>query len=107
MRARPGRECLYVPSCRLGLYVALRHWCEPGGKILMSPVNDDVILFVVLAAGLRPVQTPLSAADGSTTWTPCPTPCGTASAPSSPPVRTETPTRPGGCANAATGSASR
>ncbi|MFD9286974.1 DegT/DnrJ/EryC1/StrS family aminotransferase [Streptomyces sp. NPDC060030] len=65
MRTRLGRECLYVPSCRLGLYVALRHWCEPGGKILMSPVNDDVILFVVLAAGLRPVQAPLSASDGS------------------------------------------
>ncbi|MER5550117.1 DegT/DnrJ/EryC1/StrS family aminotransferase [Streptomyces sp. NPDC002793] len=65
MGARLGRECLYVPSCRLGLYLALRHWCEPGGKILMSPVNDDVILFVVLAAGLRPVQAPLSATDGS------------------------------------------
>ncbi|MFD6276842.1 DegT/DnrJ/EryC1/StrS family aminotransferase [Streptomyces sp. NPDC060209] len=65
MGTRLGRECLYVPSCRLGLYVALRHWCEPGGKILMSPVNDDVILFVVLAAGLRPVQAPLSASDGS------------------------------------------
>ncbi len=37
MRARLGRECLYVPSCRLGRYVALRHWCEPGGKILMVP----------------------------------------------------------------------
>nr|WP_104786453.1 DegT/DnrJ/EryC1/StrS family aminotransferase [Streptomyces sp. QL37]PPQ57926.1 hypothetical protein C5F59_15530 [Streptomyces sp. QL37] len=65
MGARLGRECLYVPSCRLGLYLALRHWCEPGGRILMSPVNDDVILFVVLAAGLRPVQAPLSPADGS------------------------------------------
>ncbi|MGW4228604.1 DegT/DnrJ/EryC1/StrS family aminotransferase [Streptomyces sp. NPDC004980] len=65
MRARLGRECLYVPSCRLGLYLALRHWCEPGGRVLMSPVNDDVILFVVLAAGLRPVQAPLSATDGS------------------------------------------
>jgi hypothetical protein len=65
MGARLGRECLYVPSCRLGLYLALRHWCEPGGRILMSPVNDDVILFVALAAGLRPVQAPLSAADGS------------------------------------------
>ncbi|MFJ8767553.1 DegT/DnrJ/EryC1/StrS family aminotransferase [Streptomyces clavifer] len=65
MRARLGRECLYVPSCRFGLYLALRHWCEPGGRVLMSPVNDDVILFVVLAAGLRPVQAPLSATDGS------------------------------------------
>ncbi len=65
MGTRLGRDCLYVPSCRMGLYLALRHWCEPGGRILMSPVNDDVILFVVLAAGLRPVQAPLSAADGS------------------------------------------
>ncbi|WEH33795.1 DegT/DnrJ/EryC1/StrS family aminotransferase [Streptomyces sp. AM 4-1-1] len=65
MRARLGRECLYMPSGRLGLYVALRHWCPPGGRVLMSPVNDDVILFVVLAAGLRPVQAPLRATDGS------------------------------------------
>ncbi|MFI8522534.1 DegT/DnrJ/EryC1/StrS family aminotransferase [Streptomyces sp. NPDC085481] len=59
-----GRRCLYVPSCRLGLYLALRHWCEPGGRVLMSPVNDDVILFVVLAAGLRPVQAPLDPRTG-------------------------------------------
>lgn len=65
MRDRLGRECLYLPSCRLALYVALRHWCAPGGRVLMSPVNDDVIFFVVLAAGLRPVQAPLDARDGS------------------------------------------
>ncbi|MGW0608587.1 DegT/DnrJ/EryC1/StrS family aminotransferase [Streptomyces sp. NPDC002640] len=65
MRRRLGRECLYVPSCRLGLYLALRRWCRPGGRVLMSPVNDDVILFVVLAAGLRPVQAPLNPYDGS------------------------------------------
>lgn len=65
MRERLGRECLYVPSCRLGLYIALRHWCPPGGRVLMSPVNDDVILFVVLAAGLRPVQAPLKPRDAS------------------------------------------
>ncbi|MFE7778061.1 DegT/DnrJ/EryC1/StrS family aminotransferase [Streptomyces sp. NPDC057445] len=65
MRDRLGRECLYVPSCRFGLYVALRHWCRPGGRVLMSPVNDDVIFFVVLAAGLRPVQAPLDPRDGS------------------------------------------
>ncbi|WP_406058862.1 DegT/DnrJ/EryC1/StrS family aminotransferase [Streptomyces sp. NBC_01077] len=66
MRARlGGRECLYVPSCRFGLYLALRHWCRPGGRVLMSPVNDDVIFFVVLAAGLRPVQAPLDPRDGS------------------------------------------
>ncbi|MFG3508219.1 DegT/DnrJ/EryC1/StrS family aminotransferase [Streptomyces sp. NPDC047821] len=65
MRARLGRECLYVPSCRLGLYVALRHFCPPGGRVLMSPVNDDVIFFVVLAAGLRPVQAPLRPHDAT------------------------------------------
>ncbi|MCT9091861.1 DegT/DnrJ/EryC1/StrS family aminotransferase [Streptomyces sp. ASQP_92] len=65
MRERLGRECLYVPSGRLGLYIALRHWCPPGGRVLMSPVNDDVIFFVVLAAGLRPVQAPLDPRDGS------------------------------------------
>ncbi|MFE9772315.1 DegT/DnrJ/EryC1/StrS family aminotransferase [Streptomyces sp. NPDC005931] len=65
MRGRLGRECVYVPSCRLGLFVALRHWCPPGGRVLMSPVNDDVIFFVVLAAGLRPVQAPLNPFDAS------------------------------------------
>ena len=65
MHRRLGRDCLYMPSCRLGLYVALRHWCSPGGRVLMSPVNDDVIFFVVLAAGLRPVQAPLKAEDGT------------------------------------------
>nr|WP_079275029.1 DegT/DnrJ/EryC1/StrS family aminotransferase [Streptomyces phaeoluteigriseus] len=65
MRGRLGRECVYVPSCRFGLFVALRHWCPPGGRVLMSPVNDDVILFVVLAAGLRPVQAPLKPLDAS------------------------------------------
>ncbi len=65
MRGRLGRECVYVPSCRLGLYVALRHFCPPGGRVLMSPVDDDVVLFVVLAAGLRPVQAPLHPLDAS------------------------------------------
>nr|WP_254405063.1 DegT/DnrJ/EryC1/StrS family aminotransferase [Streptomyces sp. AC627_RSS907] len=65
MRGRLGRECVYVPSCRFALYVALRHWCPPGGRVLMSPVNDDVIFFVVLAAGLRPVQAPLKPSDAS------------------------------------------
>lgn len=65
MRGRLGRECVYVPSCRLALYVALRHWCPQGGRVLMSPVDDDVIFFVVLAAGLRPVQAPLNPLDAS------------------------------------------
>ncbi|TPQ16525.1 DegT/DnrJ/EryC1/StrS family aminotransferase [Streptomyces sporangiiformans] len=65
MTRRLGRECVYTPSARLALYLALRHWCRPGARILMSPVNDDVILFVVLAAGLRPVQAPVSVWDGN------------------------------------------
>ncbi len=65
MTRRLGRECVYTPSARLALYLALRRWCRPGGRVLMSPVNDDVILFVVLAAGLRPVQAPVSAWDGN------------------------------------------
>ncbi|WP_369217255.1 DegT/DnrJ/EryC1/StrS family aminotransferase [Streptomyces flavofungini] len=65
MTRRLGRECVYTPSARLALYLALRRWCRPGARVLMSPVNDDVILFVVLAAGLRPVQAPVSAWDGN------------------------------------------
>jgi hypothetical protein len=57
---RTGRPCLTVPSGRLALYLALRHWFRPGDCLLMSPVNDDVVLFVVLAAGLRPVAAPVS-----------------------------------------------
>ncbi|CAM5684664.1 DegT/DnrJ/EryC1/StrS aminotransferase family protein OS=Streptomyces alboniger OX=132473 GN=CP975_01335 PE=3 SV=1 [Streptomyces alboniger] len=65
MARRLGRECVYTPSARLALYLALRRWCRPGARVLMSPVNDDVILFVVLAAGLRPVQAPVCAWDGN------------------------------------------
>ncbi|UFQ13786.1 MULTISPECIES: DegT/DnrJ/EryC1/StrS family aminotransferase [Streptomyces] len=65
MTRRLGRPCLYTPSARLALYLALRRWCAPGARVLMSPVNDDVILFVVLAAGLRPVQAPVSVWDGN------------------------------------------
>lgn len=65
MTRRLGRPCVYTPSARLALYLALRRWCRPGARVLMSPVNDDVILFVVLAAGLRPVQAPVSVWDGN------------------------------------------
>ncbi|MFD9906252.1 DegT/DnrJ/EryC1/StrS family aminotransferase [Streptomyces sp. NPDC059063] len=65
MTRRLGRACVYTPSARLALYLALRRWCRPGARVLMSPVNDDVILFVVLAAGLRPVQAPVSVWDGN------------------------------------------
>ncbi|NUO97882.1 MAG: DegT/DnrJ/EryC1/StrS aminotransferase family protein [Nonomuraea sp.] len=62
---RTGRHCLRLPSNRLGLYLALRHWCVPGQRLLMSPVSADEILFLVLAAGLRPVIAPLSPRDGN------------------------------------------
>jgi dTDP-4-amino-4,6-dideoxygalactose transaminase len=39
-------------------------WLEPGDRILMSAITDDVILFVALAAGLRPGMAPVSPADG-------------------------------------------
>lgn len=65
MAARLGRPCLFLPSGRLALYVALRAWLEPGDRILMSPINDDVIFFTVLAAGLTPVLAPVSPDDGN------------------------------------------
>ncbi|WP_228010627.1 DegT/DnrJ/EryC1/StrS family aminotransferase [Nonomuraea phyllanthi] len=65
IQERTGRLCLPLPSNRLGLYLALRHWCEPGGRLLMSPISADEILFLVLAAGLRPVVAPLSPRDGN------------------------------------------
>ena len=65
MSARLGRPCMFVPSGRLALYVALRTWLHPGDRILMSPVTDDVIFFTALAAGLRPVMAPVSPDDGN------------------------------------------
>ncbi|NRQ39830.1 DegT/DnrJ/EryC1/StrS aminotransferase family protein [Nonomuraea sp. NN258] len=65
MAERTGRRCLLLPSNRLGLYLALRHWCTPGQRLLMSPISADEILFLVLAAGLRPVIAPLSPRDGN------------------------------------------
>lgn len=62
---RTGREAVFMPSGRVALYCALRAFTSPGDRVLMSPVTDDVIYFVVLAAGLRPVAAPLSAADGN------------------------------------------
>ncbi|MEV4391333.1 DegT/DnrJ/EryC1/StrS family aminotransferase [Nonomuraea sp. NPDC049607] len=62
---RTGRHCLSLPSNRLGLYLALRHWCLPGQRLLMSPISADEILFLVLAAGLRPVIAPLNPRDGN------------------------------------------
>ena len=65
LRDRTGRECLFVPSGRMALYMAFRTWLTPGDRLLMSPVTDDVIFFVALAAGLRPVMAPLARRDGN------------------------------------------
>lgn len=65
LEERTGRECVYVPSGRFGIYIALVSSLSRGDRILMSPVNDDVVLFTVLAAGLRPVMAPLSSEDGN------------------------------------------
>lgn len=64
-RRRYGREALYLPSGRAALYLALREWLRPGDRILMSPVNDDVVFFVVLAAGLLPVLGPVDPRTGN------------------------------------------
>jgi hypothetical protein len=49
----------------VALYLALATWVPRGGRILMSPIDDDVVLFTVLAAGLRPVMACLSPDDGN------------------------------------------
>jgi len=64
-RDRYDREALYVPSGRLALYLVFREWLSPGDRILISPVNDDVVFFTVLAAGLVPVLGPLDPATGN------------------------------------------
>jgi hypothetical protein len=64
-RHRYGREALYLPSGRAALYLAFREWLRPGDRVLMSPVNDDVVFFVVLAAGLVPVLGPVDPRTGN------------------------------------------
>jgi hypothetical protein len=74
---RYGRNALYLPSGRLALYLAFREWLRPGDRLLMSPVNDDVVFFTVLAAGLVPVLGPVDPSTGNidpaaiedSTWT--------------------------------------
>ncbi|MEV4471293.1 DegT/DnrJ/EryC1/StrS family aminotransferase [Nonomuraea sp. NPDC049504] len=63
--SRLGRECLYVPSNRFGIFISLRHWLAPGRRLLMSPISADEILFLVLAAGLRPVIAPIDPRTGN------------------------------------------
>lgn len=62
---RYGREALYLPSGRAALYLAFREWLRPGDRLLMSPINDDVVFFVVLAAGLVPVLGPVDPRTGN------------------------------------------
>jgi len=62
---RYGRQALYLPSGRLALYLAFREWLRPGDRVLMSPVNDDVVFFTVLAAGLIPVLGPVDPGTGN------------------------------------------
>jgi len=64
-RRRYGREAIYLPSGRMALYLAFREWLQPGDRLLISPVNDDVVFFTVLAAGLVPVAAPLDPATGN------------------------------------------
>jgi hypothetical protein len=64
-RRRYGRLALYVPSGRMALYLAFREWLRPGDRILMSPVNDDVVFFTVLAAGLVPIVGPIDPTTGN------------------------------------------
>lgn len=63
--SRLGRACLYVPSNRLGLFIALRHRLPPGRRLLMSPISADEVLFLVLASGLHPVIAPVDARTGN------------------------------------------
>lgn len=62
---RTDHASAFMPSGRLGLYLALRILLRPGDRLMMSPLQDDVIFFTVLAAGLRPVFAPVSATDGN------------------------------------------
>lgn len=64
-RRRYGREALYLPSGRAALYLAFSEWLRPGDRVLMSPVTDDVVFFVVLAAGLVPVLGPIDPHTGN------------------------------------------
>ncbi|HXU11943.1 MAG TPA: DegT/DnrJ/EryC1/StrS family aminotransferase [Candidatus Binatia bacterium] len=64
-RGRYGREAMYLPSGRLALYLAFREWLRPGDRLLLSPVNDDVVFFTVLAAGLVPVLGPIDPRTGN------------------------------------------
>ncbi len=62
---RCGKDTLYTPSGRVALYLALTEWLDRGDRILMSTLNDDVVFFTVLAAGMVPVLAPVNPATGN------------------------------------------
>src|SRR6266480_5814567 len=62
---RYERHALYLPSGRLALYLAFRQWLQPGDRVLMSPLTDDVVFFTVLAANLVPVLGPVDPSTGN------------------------------------------
>ncbi len=65
LEARTGRECVFMPSGRFAIHLAFRLLLSPGDRILMSPLEDDTVFFGALAAGLRPVNAPVSTHDGN------------------------------------------
>ncbi|HEV8451022.1 MAG TPA: DegT/DnrJ/EryC1/StrS family aminotransferase [Gaiellales bacterium] len=65
VEARTGRECVFMPSGRFAMHLAFRLLLSPGDRILMSPLEDDTVFFGALAAGLRPVNAPVSTHDGN------------------------------------------
>lgn len=54
-RRETGRAVCYLPTARLGIYATLCEMFFPGEKLIITPVTDDIVLFAVLAAGLKPV----------------------------------------------------
>ena len=62
---RYDKDAIFLPSGRLALYLVFREWLRPGDRLLLSPVNDDVVLFTALAAGLVPVIAPLDPRTGN------------------------------------------
>ena len=60
-----GRECVFMPSGRFAIHLAFQLLLSPGGRILMSPLEDDTVFFGALAAGLQPVMAPVSTHDGN------------------------------------------
>ncbi len=52
---RFNRPACYLPSGRLGIYAACCVLFPPGARVVLSPVTDDIVLFCLLAAGIKPI----------------------------------------------------